>query len=253
MLALPDGFQEQLREIHQTVSRIEGWLAPREIDFLGLLAAVPLAEGVILEIGAWQGKSTVTLAMGSMLSDCSRIHTVDPLPPERLKENLQKANVAEMVEVHRAYSQEFRLDWQQPVRLFWHDGANSAEIVREDVRQLLPNLQDKGIIAFHDVLNTSGERIHVFLEDVLQSEHFGPVGVCGSIGWGMYHLNPQDAELHQKQKLRLYHQLKKLAKYHSAAKPAPTGVAKLRYRLMRSQVPHRAVKPMQWVKQVSVG
>ena len=53
-------------------------LAPALFLFLALLAACPTAEGLVLELGSYCGKSAIVLAMGAALADRARIVTVDP-------------------------------------------------------------------------------------------------------------------------------------------------------------------------------
>jgi hypothetical protein len=155
-----------------------------------------------------------------------------------------------LIDVHQAYSQEFCRTWKRPLRLLWHDGANDYEVVRHDLETLLPWLQDRAIVAFHDVLNPSGERIHVFINHVLESDHFGAAGLCGSIGWAQHSKDPQQTACYTTAKDRLRRKLKKLAAYHWAAS-RPTGLAKFHYRFLRSRIPHHAVDPLQWIRKVA--
>ena len=154
------------------------------------------------------------------------------------------------VDVHKCYSQDFAPRWRGKLRLLWLDGAESYEIVRGDIESLSPWLGDGGIIAMHDVLNASGERIRGFMEHVLTSPHVGAAGVCGSIGWAQYHSDPRQTAEHREAKQRLYRLLKPLVPYHGGSR-IPRGIPRLYYKLLRARVPHRAVDPQGWVRLVA--
>ena len=146
------------------------------------------------------------------------------------------------VEAHHQSSLDFARTWNSPIAFLWHDGANDFETVRQDCENLFPYLVDQAIVAFHDVLNASGERIHVFDQMVLNSPHFGWTGVCGSIGFGQFQSEPvRDVQLVRRKNI-LSRKLKRLKPFHSASQPNPTGLRHVAYRLLRSRVPHGPVQ-----------
>jgi hypothetical protein len=248
---IPAGFEAHLKNVHASLGQIEGWLSDREVDFLALLAACPTAHGEIVELGTYHGKSTIALASSVALSDQATVVTVDCQPGLPTIENLKRAGVAERVKVHCCYSTEFTASWDGPIRLLWHDGANSRDVVHDDLEKLLPFLSDCGMVAFHDVLNPSGERIAVFVDHILASKHFGFSGVCGSIGWAQYHKEPRGASPHRVRNEQLRRRLKPLIAYQVADQPPPRGFAKVRYKLLRARVPHGRVHPEDWVREAA--
>ncbi len=250
MTSLPPDFPRCIREILCAVRNVEGWLSDREIHFLALAAACPTTSGRILEIGCYHGKSTIVLAKASELSDHAGLVSVDPISPDHLSRNLQQAGVQRLVEFHQARSQHFLRRWKSPIRLLWHDGANQYDLVKEDLQQIVPHLADGAVVAFHDVLNTSGERIRVYLEEVLASEHFGPVGVCGSIGWGIFRRKPQQTCEYRTSKQRLLRKLKRLLPFHSSKNDAGR-LSRSHYRLLRWMVPHGNMSPESWLRNVA--
>jgi hypothetical protein len=217
-----------------------------------MLAACPTCHGEIVEIGSYRGRSTIALAKGAALSDGATVHSVDVLPPDELQGNLRRAGVLDQVAVHHMTSQQMLADWRRPVCLLWHDGANKYETVADDLQKVQQWLGDRGIIAFHDVLNTSGARIRVFVERVLADPHFGAAGICGSIGWAQFRENPADAQAFAHEKLRLQIRLRRLYPFHETQTPrrAPWG-RRLHYKLLRSLVPHGRVDPQKWIRKVA--
>lgn len=250
MLSVPPGFQECLHDIHRSVDGVSGWLTDREIEFLALLAACPTTEGSIVELGSFTGRSTIVLAKAAALADQAIIHTVDIGPTDELEANLRRAGVRDRVEVYHMSSTEMLADWRRPVRFFWHDGANDIPTVTADVETAFPFLADRGFIAFHDVLNTSGDRIFVFTEQILKNPHFGAVGTCGSIAWAQYHDDPENAQAHRSKKQTLYKRLRRLHRFH-APSPRKSWLRRARYRLLRSMVPHGRVSPETFFRKIA--
>ena len=164
-------YERCVEETRAALTHVDGWLSDREMQFLVTLAAYPTCQGEILELGAFHGKSTIALAKGAMLSDDATVHTIDPLPTEPLLKNLHQARVASQVVHYQANSPEVTSDWSTPLRLLWHDGANDLETVDDDLTRLTPWLADGAIVAFHDVLNTSGMPFFVFADAGLARAH----------------------------------------------------------------------------------
>src|ERR1043165_9444701 len=77
---LPADFTEFRAAVIRAAETVEGYLSQREMEFLALLGAVPTAEGEVLEIGSFKGKSTVILAKAAQLAaPGSIVNAVDPM------------------------------------------------------------------------------------------------------------------------------------------------------------------------------
>lgn len=228
---------------------VDGWLTDREIEFLAAAAAFPTADGEILELGAFHGKSTIVLALAARLSEGATVTSVDPLEAAELHTNLQAAGVAADVNAIDAFSFDMYGSWDKPLRLLWNDGANDIATVRDDIQAFLPHLADRGIIAFHDVLNRSGDRIHNFIDDILSSDHFGACGICGTIGWAQYHADPSTTASLKANRLALKDLLTPLRAYHTW--PRDYGrMTKIAYKIKRSRVTHGRVHVANWIDRV---
>jgi predicted O-methyltransferase YrrM len=265
-MTLPKGFQDELQRIQQAVCHVDGWLTDRELSFLALAAACPTTEGTILEIGSYRGRSTIVLARAAALTSQPQIVAVDPLPNEGplardpngkwtaralLDLNLEQAGVLTAVEFHQCSSYELAPRWTASLRLLWIDGDHRYASTKQDFDLFAPYLADGAILAMHDVLSRYDGCIRVFTEDVLDSPHFGAAGLCGSIGWAQYWEDPARAQGHRQRNAQLQARLSPLIPYHCAAED-PQGLAKLRYQLLRAQVPHRKIVPATWLRTVAL-
>ena len=265
MPSLPADFGPHVARILDSVNDTEGFLTDREARFLALLAATPTCDGEILEIGTYRGRSTSILSQAAQLSGSGKVVAIDPLPNIEpmavdlqgqrtaralLEQNLRRCDVADHVELHQEYSYNVAPSWDRPLRLLWIDGDHSYQGAKTDFDLFASHLSDGAIVAMHDVLHLDEGPIKVFVEDVLGSEHFGPAGVCGSIGWAQYFDNPDRAKQFAPRKNQLQKRLRPLIPI-AAGGPRPQAISRLQYAYRRWRVPHGDVEPGTWVSQVA--
>ncbi|MBT9146558.1 class I SAM-dependent methyltransferase [candidate division NPL-UPA2 bacterium Unc8] len=263
MTVLPENVNNLIKKIAEDSKDIDGNLTGREARFLALLAFFPTADGEILEIGSFKGKSTIVLAKGAQLSNKPCIISVDPLTspsptdPDLKNEgtcgqhfhaNLREAGVENMVEFHQKYSYELAKGWSRKIRLLWIDGDHRYKGTKLDFDLFSRHLSDRAIIAFHDVLAPFSGPVRVFVEDVLLSDKFGPAGLWGSIGWAQYIADGKIALGFRQKKSKLHLQLAKLIPFSIFdAGNKMRGIKKLQYEFYRSRVPHKEISPSEWI------
>ena len=240
-----------------------GFLTEREARFLALVAACAPAQGAILEVGSFKGKSTVGLASIALRYGLDPVITVDPhsgpsvtdpdVGPlgsswDDFQAALRAAGVESVVEAHRAYSRDLARDWNRPIRFLWIDGDHTYRGSKEDIDLFRPHLVSGAIVALHDVLHTFEGPVRVFAEDLLDSDEFGPAGLCGSIGWAQY--RPSDGGKWRDERSALRRRVGRLIPFVTTGRE-PAGFRRLRYKLWRGLVPHAAPEAAAWVRAVS--
>ena len=265
MQKLPADFEKFTENLLREIEPVEGFLAPNEIRFLALLAACPTAEGEILEIGSFKGKSTVILAKAAALGDGGRVHAVDPMiaPSETdpdlkgaassfpdFQKNIRAQGVADRIEFHQNFSYELAETWNKPLRLLWIDGDHTYRGTKLDFDGFAAFLADGAIVAIHDVLHEFDGGIRVFMEDILLSPNFGACGFVGSIAWAQFKKDERTGWRYRDEKLALYRKLSRLIPF-VVFKNELKGFEKKKYKLLRSRVPHGAADPRQWLKKVT--
>jgi predicted O-methyltransferase YrrM len=252
-------------ELIRTARAVGGFLSEKEMKFLAMAAACPVAEGVILEIGSFMGKSTVILATAGQIAPGTEVVAVDPLEfrpasdPKRGKEscldsfkaNLRNAKVENLVEFHQMRSQQLAPLWRRDrkIRLLWIDGDHSYEGAKSDFDLFSPFLADGAIVALHDCFKHDVGPMRVLAEDMLLSKNFGAAGACGSIGWAQFREEPKICAPFVKAKLQLYKRTARLIP-HAFLDPVEHGTSGAYYKLLRSRVPHGEIDPADWVRQV---
>ncbi|HET8713604.1 MAG TPA: class I SAM-dependent methyltransferase [Gemmatimonadales bacterium] len=260
---VPSDLAEAIDEAWARVRVAPGFLTHREGRFLALVAACAPAQGTILEIGSYKGKSTVGLASIAQRYGLGPVVAVDPHSApavtdfghgteqsswEDFQASLRRAGVEGSVEAHRAYSRELAAGWDRPIRFLWIDGDHTYRGAKEDILSFRKHLVPGAIVALHDVLHTFEGPVRVFAEEILPADDFGPAGLCGSIGWAQY--RPQDGARWSSRRRALARRLHRLIPFVRDGRQ-PVGLAKLRYKLWRGLVPHAAVDPAAWVRAIS--
>lgn len=225
-----------------------------------MAAACTPGEGAVVEIGSFKGKSTVLLASIARHYRLGAVVAIDPhtfdnpeLEEHRVSPgassyrsflyNLESAGVADFVEVHRKHSTQVASGWARPIRFLWIDANHTLAGAKGDFDCFMPHLVPGGVVAFHDALHLFEGPIRVFVEDVLRSDRFGVAGFVGSIAWAQF--RPMDGAKFRPQREALERRARRLLPYAQDVRRL-SRLKRLRYKLVRSRVPHAAVTPERW-------
>lgn len=185
--------------------QVEGYLYPHEGTFLHRLACDAPGRGKVVEIGSFQGRSTLCLASGVLRRGEGTIVAIDPQrygTGETLAANLRRFDLHRCVEIRNDTSVAVAQTFQDKARIVFVDGDHSAEAVRADVAAWLPHLDAGGFLVLHDATPLSGfpgPRALAFAlsRTVGPNGTFQAAGSIGSIAWfqtqGGEHFQPGSA------------------------------------------------------------
>jgi hypothetical protein len=250
-MELPSDFDSVVSAAWEQARAVPGFLAELEFRALALLAYCAPKDGVIVEIGSFKGKSTLALASVARHYELGPVVSIDPHTAPSVTDpsldgqkssfddflnTIRSANLAEHVEVHRAFSQEVGGGWNRRIRMLWIDGDHTYKGAKQDFDLFSPHLAEGATVALHDTLNKSFDGpIRVFVEDILRSDNFGPAGFSYSMGWSQY--RPLDGRGFREQRERLARKAARLIPFVRAGERMQ-GIPKLQYKILRSLIPH---------------
>jgi len=239
------------------VKNIPDQINEREMRFLALIGACPLAEGEILSIGCGLGLSTIVLAEAARLAGDARVSAIDPLETKfyrtrlgTIEANLRSAGVDDIVDFHHVFPEEISDIWDRPLRLLWLGAEHSPDGAEADFDEYSEHLSDGGVVAFHNAVKRRDRGLVVFTEDILLDVHFGAAGICGTIAWARYHADPARARKFHDQKAQLYERLTPLIPF-VAQDRKPSWWSRLSFKLHERRIPHQDVDPESWLRDVA--
>jgi predicted O-methyltransferase YrrM len=172
---------------------IDGWLTIDEaIGLFELARALPDEQPVVVEVGSWQGKSSLCLAQGLVGKQRPRLCCIDPFDAsgdaasadaygaraQRLdnglraafERNLREAGVRDLVEVLQGRSHEHALSWHHDADLVFLDGDHAYEAVRQDVLDWAPKVRRGGFLALHDVVHPVHDGPRRVVDELLRGD-----------------------------------------------------------------------------------
>ncbi len=150
-------------------NRINGWLATAEAEWLFNTAKSLNMTGDVVEIGSFEGKSTVCLGIGTKMSKLGKVFSIDPhtggiayvkTHPEApmnlnsldpFLKNINHFNLTNTVVPLIMTSREAFSIWKRGcLKMVFVDGWHSFEEAYFDISHWGSLLQDGGVLAIHD-------------------------------------------------------------------------------------------------------
>ncbi|MBV9404471.1 MAG: class I SAM-dependent methyltransferase [Acidobacteriaceae bacterium] len=257
-IPLPPDLDSAIDAAWAKARNVPGYIGEEEFRALGMLFTGAPSEGVAVEIGSFKGKSTVGLAALAAHYGFSPVISIDPHDApcstdpmlggkdssfDDFQSALRTAGLAPQVEVHRALSRDVAGEWNRPIRFLWIDGDHTYDGAKLDFDSFSPYLVEGGIVALHDTLHEFEGPIRVFVENMLQSDKFGPAGLLHTIGWAQY--RPRDGAKFRGERERLARRASKLIPLVANGRRL-SGLSKKYWKLLCAFVPHPILSPAEW-------
>jgi predicted O-methyltransferase YrrM len=171
-----------IADLPADIDRIKGFLAADEAEALYQNALEASANGPVLEIGSYCGKSTIYLGLacrhnsstvfaldhhrgseehqqGEFFHDPDLYDAGEGLMDSfrEFRRNIRKAGLDEVVVPVVAGSDAAARHWQTPLAMVFIDGGHSLDAALTDYRCWTPHLQRGGILAIHDLFEDAHE------------------------------------------------------------------------------------------------
>lgn len=153
--------------------------------YLAELSPHPVEGSVMLEIGAFKGKSTAWLAEVARRQS-RHLVSIDPLvedSAEVFRETVQRFAIEEVATLHQAFSHDVGKGWDTPIDFLWIDGAHDYESVKQDVLDFTPHVRPGGYVVFDDINDGSFPGLVRAVDETIKRdarfEHLGEIKNTG--------------------------------------------------------------------------
>jgi predicted O-methyltransferase YrrM len=181
------------------VKKIKGWLSDGEADLLIATALKMCTQSAppqhIVEVGSFQGKSTVALGnVAKYLFPSSRVFAIDPhegtvgaadqglqkLSPtlQEFRKNIENEGLTDVVELIHDYS--YNVKWKKPVHMIFIDGLHDYPSVAKDFWHFSEWIVKGGYIAFHDYADYY-PGVKAFVNELMESGEYTKVQQIDSL------------------------------------------------------------------------
>ncbi len=163
------------------VSEVQGWMSPDQAERLYRAGAATRKGDQIVEIGSFQGRSTIVLA--SAAHDGVPVVAIDPhagndrgpqeiegyadaaaTDHEKFNANLAAAGVADRVRHVRAFSDVAHDEVHGDVAVLYIDGAHRYAPARADIRDWGARVAPGGTMLIHDSFSSLGVTLAIVRE-----------------------------------------------------------------------------------------
>lgn len=180
-----------LSDFEESITNVAGMLTDEQGKFLFTIAFTQSIRGDIVEIGSWQGKSTIYLAEGAKQSKNGRVYAIDhfrgnlglasyyKINKDDLSDlkdsfltNINKAGLSDVVKLLNMNSREaadILKNQKVRARLLFIDGDHSYEGVKNDFDNYFDLVLDGGIIILDDYRKDS-DGIVKFVNELIKKE-----------------------------------------------------------------------------------
>lgn len=174
-------------------AKVGGWSADTDCRILYALARTNPVEGCIVELGSYEGRSTISLARGSKSGPGDKVFAVDHHLGDgyageggtwdTFNQNIRTYEVDDVVVPMHMSSIDAAKQWDKgrTIRLIFIDAAHLYEDVKSDFESWIPFMVPGGVVAFHDY--PLFEYVQAYV-DLIKDDYFVHYDNVPQLFWG---------------------------------------------------------------------
>ncbi|HRJ30863.1 MAG TPA: class I SAM-dependent methyltransferase [Cyclobacteriaceae bacterium] len=182
-------------KVYPLIKPIPGFLkSPQQERWFFKTARKAPENAVIVEIGSFQGRSTVSFGLGC-LGSTKHIYAIDLFEgdndmygsgefQDRFIQHVRSCGVEAHVTPIKQHSLQVAATWNKPIDVLFIDGSHEYQDVKADFESFYPHVKKGGIIAFHDIKG-KWDGVIRFWAEVQRSGLMTDFGAVSSLGFGI--------------------------------------------------------------------
>ncbi|MEQ8361377.1 MAG: class I SAM-dependent methyltransferase [Cyclobacteriaceae bacterium] len=189
-----DPLEKEFNQVFPLINTVEGFLkSPQQERWFFRTAKKAPEKAVIVEIGSFKGRSTVSFGFGVAGSQ-KHIYAIDLFEGDGadygdgdfqniFQNNIDRCGLGDYVTPIREFSTKVAQTWDRPIDILFIDGSHEYEDVKADFLAFHPFVKKNGIIAFHDIKG-KWDGVIRFWTEVQQDGYLTDIGQVSSLGYG---------------------------------------------------------------------
>ena len=179
---------------YKLINQVPGYLkSPMQERWFFNTARNAPDGAVIVEIGSFLGRSTVSFALGCK-GTAKHVYAIDLFEgdgdmygqgdfQERFRLHVRLCEVESYVTDIRSHSLTVAKSWTHPIDILFIDGSHEYEDVKADFEAFFPLVKKGGIVAFHDIKGKWTGVIR-YWDEVQRAGRLARCGTVSSLGFG---------------------------------------------------------------------
>jgi hypothetical protein len=189
-----DPIDKEFERVYPLINSVEGFLkSPKqERWFFGVAKSAP-NNAVIVEIGSFKGRSTVSFGFGCVGTQ-KHIYAIDLFEGDGadygqgdfqkiFQDNVTRCKLSNYVTAIKKHSIQVAASWDKPIDILFIDGSHEYNDVKGDFEAFYPHVKENGIIAFHDIKG-KWDGVIRFWGEIQKTGRLKEIGQVSSLGFG---------------------------------------------------------------------
>lgn len=188
-----DPVEREFKSVYGCIDKVPGFLkSPMQERWFFKTALEASNDAVIVEIGSFKGRSTVSFGFGCRNTK-RHIYAIDLFEGDGADygsgefenafiANIEMCKLSQYVTPIKKHSMEVAETWSLPIDVLFIDGSHEYEDVKADFNAFYPFVKKDGVIAFHDIKGKWDGVIRFWGE--VQEPYLYDVGTVSSLGYG---------------------------------------------------------------------
>lgn len=189
-----DPFEREFNQVYPLINTVDGFLkSPHQERWFFRTAKAAPEGAVIVEIGSFKGRSTVSFGFGCRGTQ-KHIYAIDLFEGDGadygqgdfqkiFQSNVDRCGLSTYVTAIKKHSTLVAASWDKPIDVLFIDGSHEYADVKADFEAFYPLVKKDGIIAFHDIKG-KWEGVIRYWKEVGEAGFLKELGQVSSLGFG---------------------------------------------------------------------
>lgn len=189
-----DPLEKEFNSVYPLIDTVEGFLkSPKQERWFFKAARQAPQDAVIVEIGSFKGRSTVSFGFGCKGTQ-KHIYAIDLFEGDGadygdgdfqkiFQSNVDRCGLTPYITSIKKHSASVASSWVKPIDILFIDGSHEYDDVKSDFEAFYPHVKKNGIIAFHDIKG-KWDGVIRFWSEVQAAGYLNDVGQVSSLGFG---------------------------------------------------------------------